>query len=192
MKLTTPYKNLINGKYTPTHTFIAKIQKYVFFYLLFCIFLVILNTINFYSSLTTQGIIMAMFDFRHFDSDQSTELMHTTSKLAQHANIASFAKLIPDGLKGINAALTLPDGWRSLTPAELNLPNSAVDIYGYYTFVSTITGDRPINGSGPQVMLVGEFDDAGKPTRLGISWAGTNDLLDVADYFHLNEGKIAP
>lgn len=135
---------------------------------------------------------MAMFDFRHFDSDQSTELMHTTSKLAQHANIASFAKLIPDGLKGINAALTLPDGWRSLTPAELNLPNSAVDIYGYYTFVSTITGDRPINGSGPQVMLVGEFDDTGKPTRLGISWAGTNDLLDVADYFHLNEGKIAP
>lgn len=135
---------------------------------------------------------MGMFDFRHFDSDHSTELMHTTSKLAQHANVASFATLVPDGLKGINGALTMPEGWRSLTPAELNLPNNATDIYGYYTFASTITGNRPINGSGPQVMLVGEFDNAGKLTRIGISWAGTNDLLDVADYFHLNEGKIAP
>lgn len=135
---------------------------------------------------------MTMFNFRDFDKHASLELMHTTKHLAEFSNVAGFAKIIPDFMTGIKNALTLPDGWRSLTPSELGLPSSAVDNRGYYTFVSSVTGDRPINGSGPQVMLLGEFDKSGKLSKIAVSWAGTNDLLDIADYFHLNEGKIAP
>lgn len=135
---------------------------------------------------------MGMFNFRHFDKHASVQLIHTTKHLAEHANVSGFAKIIPNFMTGIKNALTLPDSWRSLTPSELNLPNSAVDNRGYYTITSSVTGNRPINGAGPQVLILGEFDKAGKLSRIAISWAGTNDLLDIADYFHLNEGKIAP
>lgn len=135
---------------------------------------------------------MTMFNYRDFDAKTSIELMHTSAHLAQHANLAGISTFVPSFLKGINKSLSLPAGWRALTPDELGLPKSALDLFGYYTISSSVTGDRPINGSGPQLVLSGEFNDAGKLTRIGISWAGTNDLLDVADYFHLNEGKIAP
>lgn len=135
---------------------------------------------------------MGMFNFRNFDKRTSIDLMHTTKHLAEYGNVAGFAKIIPNFMTGIKNALTLPDGWRSLTPSELNLPASALDNRGYYTITSSVTGDRPINGTGPQVALLGEFDKSGKLSRIAVSWAGTNDLLDIADYFHLSEGKIAP
>lgn len=135
---------------------------------------------------------MSLFNFRNFDKHTPIELMHTTKHLAEYANVAGFAKIIPNFMTGIKNALTLPDGWRSLTPSELNLPASAMDNRGYYTLTSSVTGDRPINGAGPQVALLGEFDKSGKLSKIAVSWAGTNDLLDIADYFHLNEGKIAP
>lgn len=135
---------------------------------------------------------MSMFNFRNFDKRTSIDLMHTTKQLAEYGNVVGFAKIIPNFMTGFKNALALPEGWRSLTPSELNLPASALDNRGYYTITSSVTGDRPINGAGPQVALLGKFDKSGKLSKIAVSWAGTNDLLDIADYFHLNEGKIAP
>lgn len=145
---------------------------------------------------------MAMFAFKDLDKTQALELMILSKKLAAYSNAASFFGL-PVGKWGSalsplsgdffanRFALDLPESWRALSPEELNLPASAVDRFGYYTVASGVTGDRPLNGSGPQLHILGQFDPSGKAVRLAISFAGTNDLLDVADYFQINEGKIA-
>ncbi len=146
---------------------------------------------------------MGVFDFRALSREAAIELMTTSNQLAVYSNAVSFSYLptgdmlnaVADMSGDFNAnriRIGLPDGWRELKPAELGLPDSVLDISGYYTIESSVTGDRPLNGTGPQLKILGEFDEQGQVTRLSVSFAGTNDLLDVADYFHLNEGKIAP
>lgn len=146
---------------------------------------------------------MGMFDYKKYNSNQSVELVSTSAKLAIYTNAASFmylpgdkiintfAKLFPNRYPN-KVNIAIPENWRELTPAELKLPANSKDITGYYTLVSPATGDRPISGMGPQAKIFGEFDKKGKLLRVSMSWAGTNDPLDIADYFKLNEGSIAP
>lgn len=144
---------------------------------------------------------MGMFDYKQYGSKGSAELLLTSQKLAIFSNAASFM-LLP-GASIINVAgkitspfnwypnkfnIAPPVGWRELTPAELGLPENSKDWRGYYTFNSTVTGNRLVPGMGPQAKIFGEFKE-GKVTRVSVSWAGTNDPLDVMDYFSLNEGK---
>lgn len=146
---------------------------------------------------------MAMFDYKNYTSEKSIELMNTSSKLAIYANAVRFMYLPGDKLINTLSKLLpsfypnpvnigIPDGWRELQPAELKLPENSRDVLGYYTFISPVTGNRPISGMGPQAKILGEFNTEGVLTRIAVSWAGTNDPLDIADYFQLNEGTIAP
>ncbi|KMK51329.1 hypothetical protein RO21_06835 [[Actinobacillus] muris] len=146
---------------------------------------------------------MGVFDYKKYGAKESAELMTVSHKLAVYSTFASYfylpaAKML-NGLGNISGnwfpnkiEIAPPPKWRELMPSELGLPNSSKDISGYYTIASTVTGNRPISGMGPQSKIFAEFNEQGKPIKIALGWAGTNDLLDVADYFHLNSGKIAP
>lgn len=145
---------------------------------------------------------MGMFDYKKYSSQASAQLISTSQKLAIYSNAAAFFGLPGDKLlNGMGKLfsnwypnkvdISIPKGWREINPSELKLSNSSLDKYGYYTISSPATGDRPINGAGPQAKILGEFKN-GKLVKLAVSWAGTNDLLDFADYFKLNNGSIAP
>lgn len=146
---------------------------------------------------------MGMFDYKNYSAQQSIELMHTSHKLAVYTNAASFMYMPGDKFYNFMGNLlggwyanpidiSMPKGWRELTPAELKLPNSSKDFLGYYTIKSPVTGLQSFAGMGQQAKIFGEFDTQGKLTRVSMTFAGTNDLLDIADYFKLNEGTIAP
>lgn len=149
------------------------------------------------------GVTVGVFDYKNYSTQKSMELMLTSQKLAIYTNSRSF--MFFPGDKILNSAgklfggfypnridIGVPQGWRALTPKELNLPASSKDIAGYYTFASPVLGKNVFPGTGPQLDIFGEFNSKGKVSRITISWAGTNDLLDVADYFKLNDGSIAP
>lgn len=144
---------------------------------------------------------MAMFKYKQYNSIEAAHLVIESSKLAIYANAASFmgfpgAKIlnwfnnIGGNLPANKYTIGPPSEWRELTPAELHLPNSSLDRKGYYTFNSPVLGQAP-NGTGPQAKIFGKVEN-GKITKVALSIAGTNDLLDIADYFHLNNGKVVP
>lgn len=145
---------------------------------------------------------MGMFDYKKYSSQTSAQLVSTSQKLAIYSNAVSFFGLPGDKvLNGMGKLFSnwypnkvdvgIPKGWREITPSELKLSANSLDKHGYYTISSPVTGNRPINGAGPQAKILGEFKN-GKLVKLSVSWAGTNDLLDMADYFKLNNGSIAP
>lgn len=146
---------------------------------------------------------MGMFDYKNYSSQKAIELMLTSQKMAIYSNARSFMFLPGDKIYNTlgkilgdfypnKIDISVPQGWRALTPKELNLPASSKDIAGYYTFASPVLGKNVFPGTGPQLDIFGEFNAQGKVSKITISWAGTNDLLDIADYFKLNDGSIAP
>ncbi|MFQ3786330.1 hypothetical protein [Halomonas sp. A29] len=145
---------------------------------------------------------MAMFDYKNYSTEKSTELMLTSHKLASYANLSGFlgihssrelvqgvADLFPQGAYANTIDTELPKGWRELTPQELGLPDSAVDSSGHYIIESPITGSLL---TGPQAKLLGEFDDMGNLSRVALSFTGTNSPVDIVDYLQINAGTIAP
>lgn len=145
---------------------------------------------------------MGMFDFKNLNSSASAELVSISSKLAIYSNAASFMGFpgarILNWLSSISGNLNAnkydinpPKGWREIEPSELGLSNSVKDRRGYYTFESPVLGKAPIDGMGPQAKIFGEFKN-GKVVKISLAFAGTNDLLDIADYFHFNDGKVVP
>ncbi|MBF8223660.1 calcium-binding protein [Halomonas sp. 328] len=144
---------------------------------------------------------MAMFDYKNYSTEESVELMLTTHQLATYANMSGIfglpsrevtqfvADMLPDGIYANRIDTELPSGWRELTPAELGLPDSAVDFSGHYIIESPLTGTL---ATGPQAKLLGEFDAEGAVSRLAISFTGTNSPVDIVDYLQINEGTIAP
>lgn len=146
---------------------------------------------------------MGMFDYKNYTSAVAANLVAVSQKIALHSNASSFF-----GLPGswiVNTADTLtgnwwypnkvsvgiPEGWREVSPAEMNMAINSLDRNGYYTISSPVTGDRPLNGMGPQAHILVQEQD-GVISKIAISWAGTNDILDIADYFRLNDGSLAP
>lgn len=146
---------------------------------------------------------MAMFDYKGYNSEISSELMQTSWKLATYTNVSGFLGLpAQDILQGISdtffadglgatkdADLSLPSGWKEITPEQLGLPADILDSYGHYPITSPITGNLD---SGPQAKIIGQYNDAGVLTQLSVVFTGTNSLVDVIDYFQLNENTIAP
>ncbi len=142
---------------------------------------------------------MSMFDYKHYTSTQSATLMTTSQQLAMYTNISPtfisktfnfLGKALGNYLAhDINA--NPPENWRSLTPKELGLPDKSVDWLGFYTIKSPITGQSNL-GLGAQAKIFGEFDDAGKLKSVCLSFCGTNDLLDIADYFQIHTAEIVP
>lgn len=144
---------------------------------------------------------MGIFNYKNFSSKQSAEMVLESSKMAIYSNAASFFGF--PGAKILNWAgkllgnlpankydISIPEGWRELAPQELGLPASAVDRKGYYTFDSPAIGKAP-NGFGPQTKILGKFEN-GQLTKVSVAIAGTNDILDVADYFHINNSAVVP
>lgn len=145
---------------------------------------------------------MAMFDYKNYNSAESAELVNTTHQLASYSSVTGVMGLpsekVIQGLADVldsthiypsHADVGLPTGWRELKPADLGLPEKALDFSGYYHIKSPLTGDFP---TGPQAKILGEFNDAGQVTRISVAFAGTNSPIDVIDYFQMNEGTIAP
>ncbi|MGL4766584.1 MAG: calcium-binding protein [Formosimonas sp.] len=146
---------------------------------------------------------MGMFDYKQYTSSQSAELMQTSYQLAIYSQVngllgisssAQILKAINDSLlstglyaNAVNQAL--PAGWRELTPAELSLPQSALDSTGQYIIESPLTGTTP---TGEQAKILGQYDAQGKLLRVAVSYTGTNSLVDIPDYFQLNSGQLAP
>lgn len=144
---------------------------------------------------------MGMFDYKKYDSQTSAQLVSVSQKLAVYTNAATYKGLPGDKL--LNAIgnafsnwypnkvdISVPKGWKEFSAKDLNMPASSQDKYGYFTIESPVSGNRPVNGSGPQAKVFGEYKN-GKLVKISLSWAGTNDKLDMQDYFKLNEGTIA-
>lgn len=145
---------------------------------------------------------MGFFDYKNFDKQTATTLASDSAKLAIYTNAAYFMGL--PGAKILNFLGSIsgyyyankiniapPKTWREIMPHELGLPKSSQDKFGYYTFASPVWGKLSIAG-GPQAKIFGKFDAQGKLTQVSMAWSGTNDLLDIADYFHINSGKVVP
>lgn len=45
--------------------------------------------------------------------------------------------------------------------------------------------------TGPQAKIFGEYDAQGNITGISVTFAGTNSLIDILDYFQLNTGELA-
>lgn len=144
---------------------------------------------------------MGMFDYKKYDSQTSAQLVSVSQKLAVYTNAATYKGLPGDKL--LNAIgnafsnwypnkvdISVPKGWKEFSAKDLNMPASSQDKYGYFTIESPVSGNRPVDGSGPQAKVFGEYKN-GKLVKISLSWAGTNDNLDMQDYFKLNEGAIA-
>ena len=145
---------------------------------------------------------MGMFDYKSYSSEESVELFTTAYRLAVYSSVSGVFGLptndilqsvsdavLNSGLYASSVDLSLPSGWRELTPTDLSLPASAVDSWGHYIITSPITGDTL---SGPQAKILGEYDAQGNLTRVAVSFTGTNSLVDIPDYFQLNTGELAP
>lgn len=117
---------------------------------------------------------MSIFDYKGYKGQKAAELVITSQKLTR------------------KTASSLVTGWREIEPSELHLPKSSKDIQGYYTIASPVTGNRPISGMGPQAKIWGELGANGEIKRLALVWRGTNDILDVADYFKISGNSFVP
>lgn len=147
--------------------------------------------------------LMGMFDYKNYTSVQSAELVSVSQKLALYSGTERYFGLPGTFLLNTLGTLTdswllpnkvnlgIPDGWREVSANELGLPASSVDHSGYFTIPSPLLGDRFMNGSGPQARILVQEND-GVITKIALSWAGTNDLLDAVDYLYLNNDAFVP
>lgn len=144
---------------------------------------------------------MGMFDYKSYSAEQSVELLSTAYRLSVYSSVSGALGLpseqiiqwlgdnfLSSGLYANNVQVLLPSGWAEITPQTLGLPSSAVDAFGYYSIPSPLTGNT---AGGPQAKILGEYDANGELSRLSVSFAGTNSLVDVVDYFQLNSGELA-
>ncbi|UOO80978.1 hypothetical protein LVJ83_08275 [Uruburuella testudinis] len=141
---------------------------------------------------------MAVFDYKQYSSAEMLALLQTSHALATYSSLSK-----PMGLpvgeivgwledKGIIDNFShnkLPAGWRELAPADLGLPQSALDAHGHYIIKSPISGTLL---TGPQAKIVAQFDEGGAVQKIGVSFTATNSPVDILDYLQLNEGTIAP
>lgn len=143
---------------------------------------------------------MGIFDFKGYTSKEATDLVYVGSKLAIYTNASYFMRFPgasilnwignkTGSMKANKYDISIPNEWREIEPTELGLPITSKDRYGYYTFESPVWGKAPISGTGPQAKIFGKFEN-NKLTKVSLSYCGTNDLWDIADYFHINSGKV--
>ncbi|WP_019673719.1 calcium-binding protein [Psychrobacter lutiphocae] len=138
---------------------------------------------------------MGMFDYKNYSSDDASQLVEDTSKLAAYTNSYNFFNFIP-GVDALNLLGTLtgdlfandtnvgiPDGWMELTSTDFGVSEDLVDHAGYFTIPSLYSGTAL---PGPQAKIFGQYDEAGDLVRINFNVAGTNAITDVLDYLNLN------
>ncbi len=142
-----------------------------------------------------------MFGYRALSTQQSTDLVHTSFKLAVAAQLDqifgidvdrvfnAIGAIMPPGTAANTIDIQMPEGWSKVTPAALGPGAGEQDFDGYYTIKSPLTGSTY---SGPQVQIYEERDANGHVSGLSVAFVGTNSPVDVLDYTQLNSGEIAP
>ncbi|MGK0545827.1 calcium-binding protein [Halomonas cupida] len=139
---------------------------------------------------------MPLFSVSKLNVEDAKALTVTAYELALYSNSAAddagFSAV--DVLETINhvsgpaleSEHKIPSGWREVSAAELGLDASIVDKDGYITLSSPLLGG--VSG-GPQLKVLAEHDSLGNISRVCVSYAGTNNPVDIVDYFYLNEGN---
>lgn len=143
---------------------------------------------------------MAIFDYQELDSQQSIQLMETSKELAVYANMTGYSGLPIDKVINLlgktflnedyytnKVHVGLPSNWSETQPHNLKLSEDSLDQWGFYPIDSPITGHTL---GGPQVKIVEHHNKQGVIDKLGIVYAGTNSLIDIPDYFQINENTI--
>ncbi|PNK61221.1 PE-PPE domain-containing protein [Psychrobacter sp. FDAARGOS_221] len=143
---------------------------------------------------------MSMFDYKDYTSEEAAQLVQDTSRLSAYTNAASFFGIIPgaDALNGLGQLtgelfdsptnIGVPNGWQELTPSDIGVSDDTLDSEGYFKIESLYTGDMT---GGPQAKIFGQYNEAGELVRINLNIAGTNNLIDVIDYFDFNSREGA-
>ncbi|ADM10575.1 hypothetical protein PB2503_12689 [Parvularcula bermudensis HTCC2503] len=122
---------------------------------------------------------MALFDHGDLTGDEAVNEV----LLAYHlGNAAEYNATLP-----VIDPFPLPTGWRSLSDTEV-----ADHFDTRFTVSRAFALESPLLGvkdRGLEVVLYIEEDDQGLPTRLSVTWVGTNAIVDIFDYLVLNEGS---
>ncbi|MUG32878.1 calcium-binding protein [Psychrobacter sanguinis] len=141
---------------------------------------------------------MGMFDYKNYSSEEAAKLVDDASRLSAYTNAVSFFGFIP-GADALNVVgkltgdlfpnetkVGIPDGWAQLTPSDLGVSDSLVDKEGYFQIDSLFSGKTV---GGPQALIFGQYDNAGKLIGINLNISGTNNLIDVLDYLDFNSRK---
>ena len=141
---------------------------------------------------------MGMFDYKNYSSEESAKLIDDSSRLSAYTNAVSFFGFIP-GADALNLVgkltgdlfpndtnVGIPAGWAQLSPSDLGVSESLVDREGYFQIDSLFSGKTE---GGPQALIFGQYDDAGKLVGINLNISGTNNLVDVLDYLDFNSRK---
>ncbi|WP_296405518.1 calcium-binding protein [Psychrobacter sp.] len=138
---------------------------------------------------------MGMFDYKNYSSDEASKLVEDTSKLAAYTNAYNFFNFIPGGdalnvlgtitgdLFANDINVSIPEGWKELTPTDFGVSADRVDNAGYFSIPSMYSGTAL---PGPQAKIFGQYNEAGDLIRVNFNVAGTNAITDVLDYLNLN------
>ncbi len=100
---------------------------------------------------------MGYFDFR---GEDNAELIGEAYELAAYT--------------ATTIGTTVPDGWEVLSPSDLGLSSLRLDAYGYFTDDG--------GAAGGQAKVLVKKDASGQVEQICISYAATNDILDISSY----------
>ncbi|WP_052700948.1 calcium-binding protein [Loktanella sp. S4079] len=110
---------------------------------------------------------MGLFDYKGRDASAD---INEAYQLASYANVAKFETLLDIF---VPSAPDLPDGWVLIDPQTLGVDPAKMNGSGFYT------GQ---NSSEAEAQIVGKYDQNGNLIKISITFAGTNGVLDIADY----------
>ena len=110
---------------------------------------------------------MGLFDYKGRDASAEIEEAY---QLASYANVAKFETLLD---VFVPSAPDLPEDWVLIDPQTLGVDPSMMNGSGFYT------GQ---NSSAAEAQIVGKYDENGTLIKISVTFAGTNGVLDIADY----------
>lgn len=142
---------------------------------------------------------MGMFDFRDYSAAEAAELAKTSHALAVASAVYAFRGVpgLGDLVENVvqsplfagspDGSTRAPDGWQEISAEALGIDPKDVDSKGLFKVPSPILGDTE---GTVQAMVYGQYDASGTLTGLSISWAATNNPLDVLDFSKLPSGEV--
>lgn len=136
---------------------------------------------------------MGLFDFWKYSGREAAELADLTQKLAART-AADFFEGLADLASGVistplvsgttSQRATIPEGWYEVDPRDMGFTESEIGYNNYIKVNSPTLGD--VDGT-VQVKVFRSHDGG-----FSISWAATNNPIDVVDFFTLNSGETGP
>lgn len=133
---------------------------------------------------------MGLFDFGRFTGREAAEIADLTHKLASRTGadaLEGAADLLSDAISTPFTSGTsdpraiIPDGWREVDPRSMGFTEDDIGYNNYIKVDSPTLGDL----DGTVQVKVFQSDDG----QLAISWAATNNPVDVVDFTTLNSGE---